>query len=352
MQRPLLHLNWLLEQEWLQPASSLLSPQSLSGEGRGAGRGSGSARPAGGEGWQRHGKRAEGRDPTASGIGQGEQGTVGIGRRQDVGERAAPRRWRREPPPERPGWTESPRPSRPQHARQGRPEHKQRTEKMEHRNCIDQPCTWGGQGATPQREWSWGYGAPLYGAHPRGRGLEQPIGRCRCLEEPHHPHTGRGALVRQYRHTGNATPLPALPCAAPTPGTGHRAPGWLARGNHHRALLCCGHPAGAWKRAFASRCLCPRCSGELTMGTGMASSSPAPAAADPDPSGIPPKASRATALGELGGTIAPLPSRQHGGPGQRVRGALPVSAEAHGACGSGGGRFGGCVGPGWGSGAC
>lgn len=32
MQRPLLHLNWLLEQEWLQPASSLLSPQSLSGE--------------------------------------------------------------------------------------------------------------------------------------------------------------------------------------------------------------------------------------------------------------------------------------------------------------------------------
>lgn len=35
MQRPLLHLNWLLEQEWLQPASSLLSPQSLSGERRG-----------------------------------------------------------------------------------------------------------------------------------------------------------------------------------------------------------------------------------------------------------------------------------------------------------------------------
>lgn len=31
MQRPLLHLNWVLEQEWLQPASSLLSPQSLSG---------------------------------------------------------------------------------------------------------------------------------------------------------------------------------------------------------------------------------------------------------------------------------------------------------------------------------
>ncbi len=30
MQRPLLHLNWTLEQEWLQPASSLLSPQSLS----------------------------------------------------------------------------------------------------------------------------------------------------------------------------------------------------------------------------------------------------------------------------------------------------------------------------------
>lgn len=28
---PLLHLNWVLEQEWLQPASSLLSPQSLSG---------------------------------------------------------------------------------------------------------------------------------------------------------------------------------------------------------------------------------------------------------------------------------------------------------------------------------
>lgn len=32
MQRPLLHLNWTLEQEWLHPASSLLSPQSLSGQ--------------------------------------------------------------------------------------------------------------------------------------------------------------------------------------------------------------------------------------------------------------------------------------------------------------------------------
>lgn len=75
MQRPLLHLNWLLEQEWLQPASSLLSPQSLSGEGRG--RAGGQQVPS----QEGAGRREDSRDPSPGEAGNNRDCTDHANRR-------------------------------------------------------------------------------------------------------------------------------------------------------------------------------------------------------------------------------------------------------------------------------
>lgn len=53
--------------------------------------------------------------------------------------------------PRRPPVLQPP-PGPPQHAHQAQPQHQQLTKKMKHRNCIDQPCTWGGwEGTQRQR---------------------------------------------------------------------------------------------------------------------------------------------------------------------------------------------------------
>lgn len=204
MQRPLLHLNWLLEQEWLQPASSLLSPQSLSAERR---EGKGAQRAPGppGEGWRRHSEGRKAETP-ARGGGWGKRGTAGLRQstptdRQTDRRRAMGRTFRHwlqdlngEPPaPARPPATPWPPPTCSPGAATAPAAHKENETQKLHRSAMYLGRLGGNPaptGAAPLRSGErslgavWGVEHPHTGCTRGETGLVWPIVGCRlaCKE--------------------------------------------------------------------------------------------------------------------------------------------------------------------------